>query len=76
ILKMLTLIIDHQAVQWREANGLPPETQNGFRLGRHELNNPFIVRCAADRAVTEGKAFCVVFTDLTNALPSTVPEVL
>ncbi|KAL1751171.1 hypothetical protein FB107DRAFT_222565, partial [Schizophyllum commune] len=76
ILKMLTLIIDRRAVEWMEANDLLPDTQNGFRLGRHALNNPFIVRCAVDRAVAEGKALYVVFPDLTNAFPSTVPEVL
>ncbi|KAL1674989.1 hypothetical protein EV122DRAFT_190891, partial [Schizophyllum commune] len=76
ILKMLTLIIDRRAVQWMEVNGLLPETQNGFRTGRHALNNPFIVRCAVDRAVADRKPLYVVFPDLTNAFPSTVPEVL
>ncbi|KAL1738961.1 hypothetical protein HDZ31DRAFT_18271, partial [Schizophyllum fasciatum] len=49
---------------------------NGFRTGRHGLNNPFILRCAVDRAAADKTPLYVVLPDLTNAFPSTVHEIL
>ncbi|KAL1658160.1 hypothetical protein FB107DRAFT_224710, partial [Schizophyllum commune] len=42
-----------------EDNKLLPDTRNGFRPGRHGQNNPFIVRCAIDRPLAEGKPLFV-----------------
>lgn len=68
-LRVFTLLIDRRLQTWMQANGILPETQNGFRLGYHGLNNPFILRTVIDVALADGKALYVVFPDLANAFP-------
>ncbi|SJL12634.1 uncharacterized protein ARMOST_16063 [Armillaria ostoyae] len=67
--RVFTLLIDQRLQTWMQANGILPETQNGFRLGYHGLNNPFILRTVIDVALADGKALYVVFPDLANAFP-------
>ncbi|KAL1657976.1 hypothetical protein GGF50DRAFT_34234, partial [Schizophyllum commune] len=76
LLKMVTFIIERRMVTWMEDMQLLPDTQNGFRHGRHGLTNPFILRCAIDRSLAEHRPLFAVFPDLTNAFPSTVHEIL
>ncbi|KAL1670942.1 hypothetical protein EV122DRAFT_172433, partial [Schizophyllum commune] len=76
LLKMVTFIIERRMVTWMEDMQLLPDTQNGFRHGRHGLTNPFILRCAIDRSLAERRPLFAVFPELTNAFPSTVHEIL
>ena len=71
LLKMLMLIIDKRARQYAEEQKIIPESQNGFRPGYRTNNNPFILRCLAEKAHSIKKPLYVVYMDLKNAFPST-----
>lgn len=70
LLKMLMLLVDKRVREHLEAEKLIPETQNGFRPTYRTNNNPFILRCMAERALFEGKPLYVAYMDLKNAFPS------
>ncbi|KZV88985.1 hypothetical protein EXIGLDRAFT_618760, partial [Exidia glandulosa HHB12029] len=70
LLKILTLLMDRRIRQWAEAGKLLPASQNGFRPGFRTNNNAFILRCAAERAASQGKKLYVASVDLANAFPS------
>ncbi|KAJ7167375.1 hypothetical protein C8R43DRAFT_877688, partial [Mycena crocata] len=71
LLKVLTLLIDKRLQEWAEFKHLVPNSQNGFRKYFRTNNNPFILRCAIEKAWSQGKPLYVAFVDLKNAFPST-----
>lgn len=71
MLKMLTLIIDRRLREWAAVHNAIPASQNGFREGFRTINNPFILRCLAEKAESQGKTLFVGLIDLKNAFPST-----
>lgn len=70
LVKTLTLMIDRRLREWSDDVGRIPETQNGFRAKHRTNNNAFVLRCAIEKAKSEGKPLYVAFVDLTNAFPS------
>lgn len=46
-------------------------TQNGFRRSYHGLDDPFILCCVIETALTLGYPLFVVLPDLPNVFPST-----
>lgn len=71
LLKMLTMMIHKRMYDWAVLHNLLPRSQNGFRAGYRTNNNAFILRCAIDRALGDGKTLYVGFVDVSNAFPST-----
>ena len=71
LLKVLTLLIDRRLRSWAEANGILPDSQNGFRETYRTHNNSFVLRMAIEKARSMGRSLYVAFIDLKNAFPST-----
>lgn len=71
ILKVLTLLIHKRFTDYCTTYDLLPDYQNGFRPGYRTNNNPFVLRCAIERAKASKQTLYTAFIDLTNAFPST-----
>ncbi len=70
-MKLLTLIINFQVMEWMDNADILPCSQNGFRHGNHTHNNSFLLHAAIDHAHAHAHILYVAFVDHENAFLST-----
>lgn len=68
--KIYSIMVNQRIMNWAEASGILPKSQNGFRPGRMTGNNAYVIRIMHETAVAQNKRLYLVSLDLAKAYDS------